>query len=174
MAVFVIKSWCAEDRPNAQGEFVNIEGRAGGFISWLLNLLGISPTVRLTVRTDKVVFHKGSLEGTVNFLTPLENICSTSYAFKRPFKESVILALVLGAATFWLLGIPGLLAGFLYYLLNKTLTIGLTDVGGRVSEIPFKRSVIEGHNLDETEAARVCEIVQRLVDARVERALARA
>lgn len=174
MTAFVIKSWSAGDQPNAQGEFVNIEGRAGGFISWLLNLLGISPTVSLTVRADKMSFHKGSLEGTVNFLTPLENICTTFYALKRPLKESVVLGVVLGAATFWLLAIPGVLIGILYYVLNKTLTIGFTDIGGRVSEIPFKRSVIEGHPLDENEAARVCAIVQRLVDARDERALATA
>ncbi|MEO6911532.1 MAG: hypothetical protein ABI158_11495, partial [Edaphobacter sp.] len=59
-------------------------------------------------------------------------------------------------------------------LLNKTLTIGFTDTGGRASEIPFKRSVIEGQVIDEAEAARVCDIVQRLVDARRERALERA
>jgi len=46
-------------------------------------------------------------------------------------------------------------------------------VGGRVSEIPFKRSVLEGQTIDEAEAARVCDIVQRLVDARQERTLAR-
>lgn len=173
MTAFVIKSWSAGDQPNAQGELVNIEGRAGGLISWLLNLLGISPTVSLAVRVDKMTFHKGSLEGTVNFITPLENICSMFYAFKRPLKESVILGVILGAATFWLFAIPGILIGILYYVLNKTLTIGFTDLGGRVSEIPFKRSVIEGHTLDENEAARVCGIVQRLVDQRGERALAR-
>jgi hypothetical protein len=42
-----------------------------------------------------------------------------------------------------------------------------------VSEIPFKRSVLEGKTIDEAEAARVCDIVQRLVDARQERTLSR-
>lgn len=171
MNAFVIKSWSAESQPNAQGDFVSIEGRAGGLVSWLLNVLGISPTVRLSIRGDKILFHKGSLEGTVNILTPLENVCSTFYAFKRPLKESVILGVILGAATFWLFAIPGILGALFYYILNKTLTVGFTDVGGRVSEIPFKRSVIEGHKLDEDEAARVCDIVQGVVDARRERAL---
>jgi hypothetical protein len=62
----------------------------------------------------------------------------------------------------------------LYYILNKTLTVGFTDVGGRVSEISFKRSLIEGRTIDETEAARVCEIIQHLVDTSQERTLVRA
>jgi len=174
MNAFVIKSWSASDQPDGDGNYVNIIGRAGGLVSWLLNLLDISPTVHMTVRADKIVFQKGSLEGSLHFLTPLENTCSMFYALKRPLKEAVILGIVLGAATFFTFGILGIAIAILYYVLNKTLTIGFTDTGGRVSEIPFKRSVIEGQAIDEAEAARVCDIVQRLVDARRERALATA
>lgn len=172
MNAFVIKSWSASGKPDGDGNYVSINGRAGGVVSWLLNLLDISPTVTLTVRADKITFQKGSLEGSLHFLTPLENTCSMFYALKRPLKEAVIMGIVLGAATFFLLGIPGIAIAILYYLLNKTLTIGFTDTGGRVSEIPFKRSVIEGQVIDEAEAARVCDIVQGLVDAQRERILA--
>ncbi len=171
MNAFVIKSWSAADQPDAAGNYVNINGRAGGLVSWLLNLLDISPTVHMTVRADKIIFQKGSLEGSLHFLTPLENTCSMFYALKRPLKEAVILGIVLGVATFFTFGILGIAVAILYYVLNKTLTIGFTDTGGRLSEIPFKRSVIEGQVIDEAEAARVCDIVQRLVDARRERAL---
>ena len=140
----------------------------------LLNALGISPTVRLIVNGEKIIFQKGSLEGTFNYLTPLENTCSMFYAFKRPLKEALVLGVVLGAATFFTFGILGIAIAILYYVLNKTLTIGFTDLGGRMSEIPFKRSVIEGQVIDEAEAARVCDIVQRLVDARRECTLAGA
>jgi hypothetical protein len=169
MNAFVIKSWTASDQPDTDGNYVNISGRAGGFVSWILNLLGISPTVHLMVKADKIIFRKGSLEGALNFLTPLENTCSMFYAFKRPLKEAVILGVILGALTFFSFGIIGIAIAILYYVLNKTLTIGFTDVGGRVSEIPIKRSVIEGLSIGEAEAARVCEIIQRLVDSRCER-----
>ena len=172
MNAFVIKSWSASGKSDGDGNYVNINGRAGGLVSWLLNLLDISPTVSLTVRADKITFHKGSLEGSLHFITPLENTCSMFYALKRPLKEAVIMGIVLGAATFFLLGIPGIAIAILYYVLNKTLTIGFTDMGGRLSEIPFKRSVIEGQVIDEAEAARVCDIVQRLVDEQRERTLA--
>lgn len=170
-AAFVIKSWSAGTQPDHEQNYVNIAGRAGGLASWVLNLLGISPTVSLVVRADKVIFQKGSLEGSLHFLTPLENTCSTFYAFKRPLKEAIGLGIVLGALTFFSFGMIGIAIAILYYILNKTLTIGFTDIGGRISEIPFKRSVIEGKTIDETEAARVCAVIQQLVDTRRERAL---
>ncbi|MGA9042381.1 MAG: hypothetical protein WB421_17740 [Terriglobales bacterium] len=173
MNAFVIKSWSASDQPDGNGNYVNINGRAGGLVSWLLNLLDISPTVSLIVSADKITFQKGSLEGSLHFITPLENTCTMFYAFKRPLKEAVVLGIVLGLATFFSFGLLGIAIAIIYYVLNKTLTIGFTDVGGRVSEIPFKRSVLEGKTIDEAEAARVCDIVQRLVDARQERTLSR-
>lgn len=165
---FVIKSWSASGDPDADQNYINISGRAGGLVAWLLNALGISPTVRLIVSGEKIIFQKGSLEGTLSFLTPLENTCSMFYAFKRPLREAIVLGILLGLATFFTFGILGIAIAILYYVLNETLTIGFTDLGGRVSEVPFKRSVIEGQVIDETEAARVCDIVQRLVDARRE------
>lgn len=171
---FVIKSWSAGSQPDAEQNYVNISGRAGGLVSWVLNLLGISPTVRLVVRADKITFQRGSLEGTLSFLTPLENTCSTFYAFKRPLKEALILAVILGAVTFFSFGLIGIAIAILYYVLNKTLTVGFTDIGGRIHEIPFKRSVIEGKTIDEIEAARVCDIIQNLVDIRRERLLLHA
>ena len=171
MNAFVIKSWSASGIPDKDGTYVDIYGRAGGLVSWLLNLLDISPTVRLTVRADKIIFQKASLEGTIHSLIPLENMCTTFYAFKRPLREALILGFVLGAATFSLFGIPGIAIAVIYYVLNKTLTIGFTDVGGRVHELPFKRSVLEGKVIDEEQAARVCAIIQTLVDSRCERRL---
>ena len=170
---FVIKSWTATSQPDIEGNYVNISGRAGGLVSWLLNLVGISPTVSLIVRDDRIIFRKGSLrEGSLNFNTPLENTCSTLYAFRRPFVEAVVLGVILGTLTFFSFGIIGIAIAILYYVLNKTLTVGFTDMGGRLHEVPFKRSVIEGKVLDEAEAARVCDIIQHLVDARRECTLA--
>lgn len=164
MDAFVIQAWFVSWQPDADGNYVRILGRAGGFMDWLLNRLGISPTTELIVREDRIVFQKGSLEGTLNFITPLENLCTTFYAFRRPLKEAVILGVALGVLTFFSFGIIGIAIAILYYVLNKTLTVGFTDVGGRVSEIPFKSSVIEGRTLNEEEAIQVCEIIQRLVD----------
>jgi len=166
---FVITAWYATNQPDPNGNNVNISGRTGGLVSWLLNLLCISSTVSLTLRGDRIIFRKGPLrERSLNFTKPLENTGSTLYAFRRPFVEAIALGVILGALTFLSFGIIGIAIAILYYALNKTLIVGFTDLGGRLHEIPFKRSVIEGKTLDESEAARVCDITQRMVDARRE------
>jgi hypothetical protein len=169
--VFVIKSWSASNKLDRDGNFVNIQGRAGGLMSWLMSILGISPTVSLKARGDRIIFQEGSLEGTASSVTPMENICSMFYAYKRPLMGAICLGVVLGAATFFLLGIPGILIAIFYYFLNKSLTIGFSDLGGHVRAIAFKRSVIEGQEIDENAAAHVCDILQALVDARREKTM---
>jgi len=175
MAAYVIKSWSAKNQPDAQGIYVQISARAAGLLSWVLNILGISPTITLAVHADKIVFHKGSLEGSLQFLTPLENTCSTFYGYKKPIKEAVAIGAVgliilcnavVGGPVLAFLGIICLAAGIFYYLLNKTVTIGFTDVGGRITHINFKRSVIEGQSIDESATKFVCDLIQFLIDAR--------
>lgn len=61
----------------------------------------------------------------------------------------------------------GLIVGPLYYLLNKTLTIGLIENSGWVGGLSFKRSVIEGQNISEAQAHQVIDIVHTLVEQRV-------
>ena len=165
---YVVKSWSASNRMDGEGNYVNIEGRAGGLLSWVLNILGVSPTVWLKARGDRIIFSEGSFEGTSSFLTPMENICSMFYAYKRPLVEAIWIGVILGGLTFFLLGIPGILIALLYYFLNKRLLVGFTDLGGRVSEMAFKRSVIEGKVIDVDAASEVCNILQGLVDSRRE------
>jgi hypothetical protein len=172
MADYVIRSWKAQDQPiEGADSFIKIEGRASGLLSWLLSLLKISPTVTLHVSADKITFEEGSLEGSVIYHTPLENTCSTFYGYTKPWKQALIVGVLVGLITFWLLCIPGIIAGLLYYYLKKTLTLGYTDKGGFKHAISFGRSVIEGQNIDESEAGRVCTIMQRLIDARRQKIL---
>lgn len=166
MKAYVIKSWRASDTSDANGNHVHIVGRTGGLISWLLNLVGISPTVELVATADLVSFKEGSWGGLVRYHTPLQNVCATFYGYTKPWLSALLLGLFLAAATFFLLGIPGLIVGIIYYYLNKTLTVGFSDMGGRVSHINFKRSVIEGQKIDEGAAMEVCRIIQRLVEER--------
>ena len=64
MSAVVIKSWLAQsEAPDSEGDYIRVTGRAGGLVSWLLNLMHISPTVRLSVRADRITFEEGSLEG---------------------------------------------------------------------------------------------------------------
>ena len=60
----------------------------------------------------------------------------------------------------------GTIIGVIYYFLNKHLTVGFVEVSGVVNAIAFKRSVIEGQNIDENQAQAVIELTQQLIDAR--------
>jgi len=57
----------------------------------------------------------------------------------------------------------------IYYFLNRTLTLGFVEVGGVISGIRFKRSVIENLDVNQTQAKAVCVIVQRLIEAKHKR-----
>ena len=60
MNPFVIKKWqVSETVVNSTQNYVLIEGRAAGIISWLLSLVGISPTVNLEINSERIKFAEG-------------------------------------------------------------------------------------------------------------------
>lgn len=172
MSAYVITAWSAQDSTDLSGNYVMIRGREGGLISWILSLMHIEPSVCFEVKSDKIIFKEGSFQGHVQFITPLENVCNTFYGYTKPVKEAIIMGVIVGMLTFFLAGIPGIIVGILYYFLNKTLTVGYTDMGGLKSHINFKRSVIERKNIDENAAKQVCEIIQRLIEKKTASSLA--
>jgi len=165
MSDYVIQSWKAQDQPiQGTDSFVKIEGRASGILSWLLGQLKISPTITLSVSADKITFAEGSLGGSVIYHTPLENTCSTFYGYTKPWMAALVVGVLVSIVTFWLLCIPGIIAGLIYYYINTTLTLGYTDKGGFSHAITFGRSIIDGQSIDEVEAGRVCAIIQKQID----------
>lgn len=158
---FVIKEWFASETPNSDGVYVNIKGREGGVISFLLSWMGISPTVWLAVDRDNVRFQSGSWSGFTMSVIPLEKLCSGSYGYTKPWKAAAVIA-ILGTFTVFLAPFFWIGAA-VYYFLNKELAIELRDIGAGAYPIEFKRSVIEGIKVDENEAARVIGIIEKLV-----------
>ncbi len=157
----VIKEWFVSEAPNKEGMYVQIKGREGGVISFLLSLIGIDPTVSLVVDKDNIRFEEGSWSGFFMRVTPIEKLCSGGYGYAKPWKIAVLIA-VLGSFTFFLAPLFWI-GAVLYYFLNKELKLELFDVGGRVCVIAFKRSLIEGIKIDENEAARVIRIIENLL-----------
>ncbi len=154
----VIKSWNATETPGEDGIYVSIVGRQEGFLSWLLSVMGIDATTTLRVDRDTVYFEAGSLAGFQQRVIPLANLSSAYFGYAKPWQ----LALAIGFVLMPFFGL-GLILGPLYYFLNKTLSLGIIENAGVLSGIEFKRSVIEGQNINEQEARRVCTIVQRLM-----------
>jgi len=188
MKAYVITAWKASNQPvDADQNYVFIRGRAEGFISWLLAQLKISPAVTLAISGEKVVISEGSLSGTSHRILPLENVCSTYFGYLKPWREALVLGLLLATVLFYAFGtifasrgswgfssgaaavgvVLGVGVAILYYVLNKTLTLGFVENSGVVNAIAFKRSVIEGQNIDEANARYVTELTQALTDARI-------
>lgn len=164
---YVIKEWFADETPNADGVYINIKGREGGLVSFLLSLVGIDPTVTMVVDKENVRFQEGSWSGFFQRITPVGMLCSGGYGYAKPWKSAVVMA-VLGfpLLPFFGLGLILILGAILYYFLNKEMKLEFSDIGGRTSAIEFKRSVIEGLKVDEREAARVIRILEALTQGK--------
>jgi hypothetical protein len=159
MSTLVIRKWKATPTP-ADGNYVVIEGRAAGLLSWLLTQVGVDTATRLRVSRDTVFFEQGSLAGFTQRVIPMARMSSAFFGYEKPWKEALALGLVLLP----FLGL-GLLIGPLYYLFNKRTTIGVVESSGIINGIAFTRSLIEGQDITEEDGKRVIDLICRLMDA---------
>lgn len=155
----VIKKWRAEETPDAEGNYVYIHGREEGLLSWLLNVVGIDATTTFRVTDETVIFEQGSLAGYSQRIIPISSLSSSFFGFFKPWREALALGLVLLPVV----GL-GLIVGPLYYYLNKKLGLGVVEVSGLTSGIEFKRSLIEGQNIDENQSRRVIAILRTVTE----------
>ena len=162
---YVIKEWFASETPNQNGIYVDITGRKGGLIAFILSLVGIDPVVSLVVDRENVRFKEGSLNGSESWVTPIEKLCSGNYGYAKPFLGTAIW-IVIGVA----LLVPSfgvslilILGAAFYYYLNKTTKIGVTYLDGGGNGFAFKRSIIEGKNIDEVAAGRIVSIIEMIM-----------
>jgi len=162
MAAYVVTSWQVEPNAPAGADLVLIKGRAPGLFAWLLSLVGIEPTISLRVTCDTMYYEQGSLAGSIRRLIPLSRISSAYFGYSKPWKEALAIAVFIGLPTFGL----GFIIAVIYYLLNKSMSIGIVEVGGTDSGIQFKRSVIEGKKVDEGASAEVAALLERLMAAK--------
>jgi len=180
---YVIKSWKASHTPGPGGVYIEIIGRKGGLIAWLLSLIGMSPTVKFVVREDTVDHGVTSWSGFAEWIVPNQKISSVVYGCRRPWVEAVLILVagfVVGAGiaslftvaryvtaggiAFFIIALLGIGGAIAYFILNKTLTLGVIEVGGVAHVIGFKRSVIEGQNISEDDAVAVAEIIRKRLD----------
>jgi hypothetical protein len=164
----VIKEWNATRTPAADGVYVRIVGREAGLLSWFLSLVKVDPITTIIVTKDLVMFEKGSLAGFSKRVIPVRSICSAYYGYSKPWQVALALAvIIIGVLSSWqpLVGLLlGLIVGGAYYFLNKTLSLGFIENSGVGSGIEFKRSLIEGQNINEIQAKEVIDVVRELIE----------
>jgi len=154
----VLKKWQSSSTPDQNGNFVHLVGRKAGFFSWFLSLLGVDPTTEVEIKDHLIMLSLSSLSGREKRVIPLKSVCSAFYGYTKPWKEALVLTVLLAPV------IIGLILGPLYYFLNKRLTIGVVEMSGQTATFAFKRSVIEGRSIAEQEAYQVIEIVRLLIE----------
>lgn len=162
----VIKSWKV-DESAADGNLVKIVGREPGLISWLLSLVGIDATTTFVVTSEKIIYEQGSWQGQTKMIVPLRVVTRSYYGYTKPWKESLAIAVVASFVLTALTGFGGIfgpIAGIVYYFLNKNISFGFVEMSAWSAGISFKRSVIEGQNIDEKQAEKILTFVQKLID----------
>ncbi|HEC28232.1 MAG TPA: hypothetical protein ENI65_01400 [Gammaproteobacteria bacterium] len=157
----VIKKWYASDDANENSDFVHLVGRESGILSWLLSIFKIDPTSEIEIKDNLIKFTSSSLAGQEKRIIPLNSISSAYYGYEKPWKMALVLTVLLTPIFF-----IGLIVGPLYYFLNKNLTVGVVEASGWVGSFSFKRSIIEGQNINEEEAYKVIEIIRSLIEAK--------
>ena len=154
---------------------IEIVARKSGLISWLLSLIGIDSTFTFRAYRDRLESEEGSFSGRINTLVPLSALDTFTYGFTKP-----VILLVFAIAFFvfaitpfsssgflgFVLLICSAVFAFLFYL-RKSLLLNFTTSGANGIIFVFKRSVIEGVNVDENMAKEVSEIVKENYIAQV-------
>ena len=174
----VISEWHVGHQPNSSGAYVSIRGRQAGLLSWILSILGVERGVRLEADTRHIKFKEGDMGGSSTRVIHLDSVSSTYYGFKKPWAEAIAMVFVLGpiivpmVVAFINSALGAIIGGLvtlgiaaLYYMLNKRMTVGIVEHSGVQSQLVFKRSVLEGLQLDESTSAQASDVLQWLMDA---------
>lgn len=171
---------------------LDVRGRATGVLGWLLTLLRLSPRHELTASADSVRFLSSSLGGTRHIEVPLAQVAYIECGYQRSLLAlalailsalGLILALPMMLSASSLLGngvvgqlvlavgggviifyvlVGGTAAAIYYY--SKRLAITIGSSGSQRFGLVFKRSVIEGQNID----LAAVEGAVRVISARLE------
>ena len=155
----VIKSWKTTHTPAPNESYISIQGRQAGFIGFVLSLVGMDPTVKFTLDHGKVTYAASSWSGTKRVVIPLSKVATGYFGYTRPWQEAMVIGMLL-LPVFGL----GLVAGPLYYFLNKRLEFGVRAMSGEGFPFAFQRSVIEGQNIDEKAGHAILDTLEKHIN----------
>lgn len=181
MSTIVLKSYYADPTtPDATGAYISISGRPPGLVGWILSIMNIDPVTTFRVESKSVVLSGSSCAGGGSHVVPLPKVSSVSSGFHFPlvaaaglfFGSALLASVVLRNVLdydFRAFAIPagillGLALAIIYCFTNRSLALGVTEVGGRALLIRFKPSIIEGQRIDSKRADEVRVLLQQLVE----------
>lgn len=145
--------------------FVKLQGRKAGLVDWILTLIGINTTTTLEIYADRIEYHYGSVSGQVTEIIPLSKVSNLVCGYFKPV-IFLVLAVIFFFTAFVTFGLTIILTALFlfFYCFSKSTVISIIPNSGSATSVAFKRSLIEGQNLNEQEAMQVIQIVSSLVE----------
>jgi hypothetical protein len=175
--VLVLKKFTINKTAKGQAVLIDIVGRQGGLISWLLTLIGINTTSSLKVTTTDISLRDKSLFGSQHSVIAISSISSVHCGYRKPISYFFISAAFLlnGIVSsflvekkvefLWVLLGHILFSGIflVIYFLKKAIVIYIVPRAGEFMGLSFKRSVIENVAVDIQQAELAVGIINSLV-----------
>lgn len=137
---------------------VYVVGRQPGFMGWLLSAIGVDANTELTVTPTEVSFRQASLFGETVTVCPVTRVASVSAGYAKPVEY-----LLLAGMFVWTVIIP--IVMIIMFFLEKRMFIMVQTTGSSSFAIAFKRSIIEGVEVNQEKAKEVIQILHRNVMA---------
>lgn len=149
---------------------VEIQGRAQGFISWLLTAMSLDATTSLIVTRNEISFRSAKLSGERAIVVPLSSVASLQYGYSKPIILIWLSVIIVGLSLWAGLSMNNswlLLGGFalsaillIAYVFSKKMAIAIETNGGMPPfGLSFKRGVIEGISVDLAQTRSAVEFI---------------
>lgn len=135
---------------------VYVVGRQPGFMGWLLSAIGVDANTELTVSPTEVTFRQASLFGETVTVCPVSRVACASAGYAKPIEYLIIAGLTAVTVI-----IPIVMV--ILFFLEKRMFVMVETTGGGSFAIAFKRSLIEGVEVNQEKAKEVLQILHRNV-----------
>ncbi len=135
---------------------VYVVGRQPGFMGWLLSAMGVDANTELTVTPTEVSFRQSSLFGETVTVCPTSRVACASAGYAKPVEYLIIAGLTAVTVI-----IP--IVMIILFFLEKRMFVMVETTGGGSFAIAFKRSLIEGVEVNQEKAKEVLQILHRNV-----------
>lgn len=146
--------------------YVHIVARPAGLIPLILSFVGIDAKTFFDVYEDRIECSQGSLSGQLNTCMPLSAVSVTTGGYVKPFIFLVFaIALI---PVFFLIPVSVIL--ILLYYFSKRLVVSVVSNAGEPITLCFKRSFVEGVEVNVEEALKITGIIKKLTLAQTAKA----
>jgi len=151
---------------------LEIEGRAVGFVSWILTMMKLSTLTSLRLESDRVFLVSSGLAGEVHSVIPIGAIESTQCGYSKAISllAAAFIVLIFGLSTGELVGfLVSLLVAAVFgaaYFFSDKMFISIT-AGSTKLAIAYKKSVVEGSQIDLDKTLQAIRLInQRIIQGR--------